>query len=169
MKISAERLDLPWAPYQIRKIVGCACAGNAGNVFPATAGWRTRHASRHVRDARALMHAGIANKWLPWKSVAGKMFPAFPAHALPAIVRTWKEDDWVAQASRSRDRRSHGIRCYNNDLAESYNRAWQGGIHLSGDDSMTWGRFLHYWPSLLLTHWSLGDVVVIDTSNLSMQ
>ena len=23
-----------WASYQIRKIVGCACAGNAGNVFP---------------------------------------------------------------------------------------------------------------------------------------
>ena len=26
----------PWASYQIRKIAGCACAGNAGNVFPAT-------------------------------------------------------------------------------------------------------------------------------------
>ena len=26
----------PWASYQIRKIVGCACAGNAGNVFPDT-------------------------------------------------------------------------------------------------------------------------------------
>ena len=25
-----------WAFYQIRKIVGCACAENAGNVFPAT-------------------------------------------------------------------------------------------------------------------------------------
>ena len=25
-----------WASCQIRKIVGCACAGNAGNVFPAT-------------------------------------------------------------------------------------------------------------------------------------
>ena len=25
---------LPWASYQIRKIAGCACAGNAGNVFP---------------------------------------------------------------------------------------------------------------------------------------
>ena len=25
-----------WAPYQIHKIAGCACAGNAGNVFPAT-------------------------------------------------------------------------------------------------------------------------------------
>ena len=27
-----------WASCQIRKIAGCACAGNAGNVFPATAG-----------------------------------------------------------------------------------------------------------------------------------
>ena len=26
----------PWASFQIRKIAGCACAGNAGNVFPAT-------------------------------------------------------------------------------------------------------------------------------------
>ena len=39
----------------------CACAGNAGNVFPATGGKRSRHASRHVRDARAMVHAGIAN------------------------------------------------------------------------------------------------------------
>ena len=28
----------PWASYQTRKIAGCACAGNAGYVFPATAG-----------------------------------------------------------------------------------------------------------------------------------
>ena len=34
---------------------------NAENVFPATAGSRSRHASRHVRDARDVMHAGIAN------------------------------------------------------------------------------------------------------------
>ena len=40
---------------------GCACAGNAGNVSPVIAGKRSRHASRHVRDARAVMHAGIAN------------------------------------------------------------------------------------------------------------
>ena len=26
----------PWASYQIHEIAGCACAGNAGNVFPAT-------------------------------------------------------------------------------------------------------------------------------------
>ena len=52
---------LSWASYQIRKIVGCACAGNAGNVFPATADKRSQYASRHVRDAHAVMHAGIAN------------------------------------------------------------------------------------------------------------
>ena len=33
---------------------GCACAGNAGNVLPVTAGKRSR-------DARAVMHVGIAN------------------------------------------------------------------------------------------------------------
>ena len=31
-----ERFVLHWASYHIRKIAGCACAGNAGNVFPAT-------------------------------------------------------------------------------------------------------------------------------------
>ena len=27
---------IPWTSYQIRKIAGCTCAGNAGNVFLAT-------------------------------------------------------------------------------------------------------------------------------------
>ena len=27
---------IPWASYQIHKIAGCTCAGNVGNVFPAT-------------------------------------------------------------------------------------------------------------------------------------
>ena len=39
--ISAAKCTLsfffkPWASYQISKIVCCVCAGNAGNVFPAT-------------------------------------------------------------------------------------------------------------------------------------
>ena len=34
-----------------------------------TASWRSRHASRHVRDARAVMHVGIANpRWLGKRS-----------------------------------------------------------------------------------------------------
>ena len=56
------------ASCQIRKIVGCACTGNAGSVFPATVGKRSRHASRHVRDARAEMHAGVANWRFPLSS-----------------------------------------------------------------------------------------------------
>ena len=81
----------PWASCQIRKIAGCACAGNAGNVFPGTVGLRSRHASWHVRDARAVMHVGIANWRFPLKSVAGNTFPAFPVHAQPAILRIWWE------------------------------------------------------------------------------
>ena len=80
---------VPWASCQIRKIADCACAGNAGNVFPATVGYRSRYASRHVRDARAVMHVGIDNTRLPLKLVAGKTFLAFPAHAQPAILRIW--------------------------------------------------------------------------------
>ena len=63
------QLSLPWASYQIRKNAGCAYTGNAGNVFPAThfkeiASYRSRHASRHVRHARAVMHVGIDNpRW----------------------------------------------------------------------------------------------------------
>ena len=49
----------------------------------------SRHASRHVRHARAVMHAGIAYWRFPLKSVAGKTFPGFPAHAQPAILRIW--------------------------------------------------------------------------------
>ena len=49
--------------YQIRKIVCCACAGG---VSPATDYERNSylaipHASRHVRNARAVMHVGIAH------------------------------------------------------------------------------------------------------------
>ena len=42
-------------------IAGCACAGNAENVFPATADKRYQYASRHVRHVHDVMHAGIAN------------------------------------------------------------------------------------------------------------
>ena len=56
----------------------CAYAGNAGNVFPVTAGKRSRHASRHVCHARAVMHAGIANLWFPLKSAAGENDPGIP-------------------------------------------------------------------------------------------
>ena len=36
-------------------------AKKADEQFPTTAGKRSRHTSRHVHDARAVMHAGVAN------------------------------------------------------------------------------------------------------------
>ena len=47
--------QIVWASCQTRKLTGCACTENAGKVFPATADYRIRYASRQVR------HAGIAN------------------------------------------------------------------------------------------------------------
>ena len=49
-----------------------------GNVFPVTAGKWSRHASRHVRDARTVMHAGIANWRFPLKSATGENVPGIP-------------------------------------------------------------------------------------------
>ena len=84
--VSLLSLSAPWwASFQICSIARCACTGNAGNVFPTAAGKRSRHA--RLRYARAGKHAGIANSWCPLKSVAGKTFLAFPAHAQPAILR----------------------------------------------------------------------------------
>ena len=51
-----------------------------------TASYRSRHASRHVCQAHAVMNVGIANP--RWR---GKTFPAFPVHAQPAILRIWQE------------------------------------------------------------------------------
>ena len=82
---------MSWASYQIRKLRVAHVPGMPGTFPPAIAGWRSRHASRHVRDARAVMHAGIANYWFPLKSVAGKTFPTFPAHAQPTLSRIWQE------------------------------------------------------------------------------
>ena len=61
-------IDVSWTSHHIRNIADCACTGNVGNVFPAptskkTTNQRSLHASRHVRDARAVMHVGIANQF----------------------------------------------------------------------------------------------------------
>ena len=50
----------PWASYQIRKISGCACAGNAGGVFPT----RRLHRKPLVGDPD--MHHGTCVTHVPW-------------------------------------------------------------------------------------------------------
>ena len=62
-------LKMPWASCQIREITCCACAGNAGNSFTATAG---------QRHARAVMHAGIANSSVSFEIGGGENVPGIP-------------------------------------------------------------------------------------------
>ena len=89
-----------WASYQIRKITVCACAGNAGNDFPATdfKGNRylaipaciTARASRTYCDAfrDSLTHGGGGGG-------GGGDVPCIPAHALPASLHIWQEAHWL--------------------------------------------------------------------------
>ena len=85
---------MAWASCQIRKIAGAHARGNAGNVFPVTTGKRSRHASRHVRHARAVMHAGIANLRFPLKMAAGKNFPGIPGACATCYFTYLVRDPW---------------------------------------------------------------------------
>ena len=81
--ISLKIMHMSWASYQIRKIAGCACAGNAGNVFP-----RRRFQTKPLVSDPG-MHHGTCVTHVPWCMSGsltcgdGKTFPAFPAHAHP--------------------------------------------------------------------------------------
>ena len=80
-----------WASYQIRKIAGCACAGNAGNVSP-----RRRFQTKPLVSDPG-MHHGTCVPHVPWcmsesltcggrENVTG-----IPGACAPAISRIWQE------------------------------------------------------------------------------
>ena len=66
----------PWASCQTRKIAGCSCVGNAGNVFSATEFKGNRRLATLVcitpRAWRTYRHACRDR----WPAVTGKTFPA---------------------------------------------------------------------------------------------
>ena len=80
-----------WASYQIRKIAGCACAGNAGNVFPR------RRFRRKPLVSDPGMHHGTCVTHVPWCMPGsltcgdGENVPGIPSACAPAILRIWKE------------------------------------------------------------------------------
>ena len=80
-----------WASYQIRKIAGCACAGNAGNVSPR------RRFQRKPLVSDPGMHHGTCVTHVPWcmsesfTCVDGENVPGIPGACAPAILRIWKE------------------------------------------------------------------------------
>ena len=81
----------PWASYQIRKIAGCACAGNAGKVFPR------RRFQRKPLVSDPGMHHGTCVTHVPWCMSGsltcgdGENVPGIPRACAPAILRIWQE------------------------------------------------------------------------------
>ena len=80
-----------WASYQIRKIAGCARAGNAGNVSP------TRRLQRKPLVSDAGMHHGTCVTHVPWCMLGsltcggGENVPVILGACAPAILRIWQE------------------------------------------------------------------------------
>ena len=85
-----------WAFYQIRKIAGCACAGNAGNVSPR------RRLQRKTLVSDPVMHHGTCVMHMPWcmsgslTSCGGENVPGIPGACAPAILRIWQEAHGVS-------------------------------------------------------------------------
>ena len=77
-----------WASYLIRKIAGCACAGNAGNVFPR------RRFQRKPLVSDPGMHHGTCVTHVPW-CMSGSLTCGdgenVPGACAPAILRIWQE------------------------------------------------------------------------------
>ena len=90
-KTSAKYSMVPWASYQIRKIAGCACAGNAGKVFPR------RRIQRKLLVSDPGMHHGTCVTHVPWcmsgslTRSGGENVPGIPGACAPAILFIWQE------------------------------------------------------------------------------
>ena len=107
MKLEHERVTTSgirqWISYQIRKIAGCACAGNAGNLFP-TANFQGNRLVSHPG-----MHHGTCVTHVPW-CMSGSLTYGNgenvsnirPAHAQTAILRIWQEAHGYDYLSMSR-------------------------------------------------------------------
>ena len=80
-----------WASYKIRKVAGCACAVNAGNVFP------TRRLQRKPLVSDPGMHHATCVTHVPWcmsgslTCGGGENVPGMPSACAPAILRIWQE------------------------------------------------------------------------------
>ena len=78
-----------WASCQIRKIVGCACTGNAGNVFPR------RRLQRKSLVSDPGMHHGTCITHVLWcmsgslTGGGGEKAFGIPSACAPAILRIW--------------------------------------------------------------------------------
>ena len=79
-----------WASYKIRKTASCACAGDAGNVFPCRRlQWNRRLAIPACITARGSRTCrDVCRDRLP--TGVGETLPAFPTHAHPQFCLSGK-------------------------------------------------------------------------------
>ena len=122
-----------WASYQIRKIAGCACAGNAGNVFPR------RRFQRKPLVSDPGMHHGTYVTHVPWwisgplPCSDGESVPGIPDACAPAILRIWQE--------------AHGDADY---LDTTMVTSWHGNSFRITDVKIDWISYRLYYPSVIL-------------------
>ena len=89
--VHSAQILYPWGSYQIRKIAGCVCAGNAGNVFPR------RRFQKKPLVSDSGMHHGTCVTHVPWcmsgslTCCDGENVPGIPGACAPAILRIWQE------------------------------------------------------------------------------
>ena len=78
-----------WASCQIRKIAGAHARGMPGTFSPSPqVSDPDMHHGTCVTPVPWCMPGSLTSGFL-WKRQRGKTFPAFPAHAEPAILRIW--------------------------------------------------------------------------------
>ena len=82
-------VDNTWASYQIRKIAGAHAPGMPGTFSPSP-----QVSDPDMHHGTCVTHVpwckpGSLTSGLLWNRRRGKTFPAFLAHAQPAILRIW--------------------------------------------------------------------------------
>ena len=81
----------PWASWQIRKFAGAHAPGMPGTFSPSPqVSDPDMHHGTCVTHVPWCMPGSLTSGFL-WNRRRGKTFPAFPAHAQPAILRIWQE------------------------------------------------------------------------------
>ena len=82
-------LTTSWASCQIRKIAGAHAPGMPGTFSPSPqVSDPDMHHGTCVTHVPWCMPGSLTSGFL-WNRRRGEMFPAFPAHAQPAILRIW--------------------------------------------------------------------------------
>ena len=85
----AQSVSLPWASCQISKIAGAHAPGMPGTFSPSSqVSDPDMHHGTCVTHVPWCMSGSLTSGFL-WNWRRGETFPAFPAHAQPAIFRIW--------------------------------------------------------------------------------